>query len=216
KLLLNIGGSPKWNKVVAKAMWGDDENKEFEGAICKIIDDNDSTITIKKLQHEVRRDTMTGLYNSAAARDHIQKLLDQQDGRQYVLALMDIDNFKIANDTRGHLFGDRVIEVVAARIKENIRSADIAARVGGDEFIVFMEYHKNAEPQIKRIFNKLCGDYDGFDINLSMGVAITDSEQKDFDTVFKNADTAMYSVKKSTKCGYKFYDNSMNSILGKN
>lgn len=214
KLLLNTDGTPKWNKVVAKAMWSDGATREFEGAVCQVMDDNDSTMTIKKLQHAARRDPMTGLYNHAAARDRIQKLLNCGEGKHYLLALMDIDNFKRANDSRGHLFGDSIIEVVAARIKDNIRSADIAARVGGDEFIVFMEYRGKAEPQIKRVFNKLCGEYDGFDITMSMGIALSDDDGNDFDAVFKKADAAMYAVKKNKKHGYKFYDASMDSILG--
>lgn len=214
KLLLNTDGTQKWYKVVAKAMWSEGAKREFEGAVCRVMDDNDSTMTIKKLQHAARRDPMTGLYNHSAARDRIQKLLNCGEGKKYLLALMDIDNFKLANDSRGHLFGDSIIEVVAARIKDNIRSADIAARVGGDEFIVFMEYRGKAEPQIKRVFNKLCGEYDGFDITMSMGIAVSDDDGNDFDAVFKKADTAMYAVKKNKKHAYKFYDPSMDSILG--
>ncbi len=213
KLLLNIDGAPKWNKVIAKAMWSDDGKNEFEGAVCQVLDVNDSTITINRLQHVVQRDPMTGLYNHMAAREIIQDRLSGGEGKRYLLALLDIDNFKQANDSRGHLFGDRIIEIIAARLKDNIRSSDIAARVGGDEFIIFMEYTGAPEPQVKRVFDKLCDVYDDFNIEISMGIALADDDECDFDTVYKEADTAMYAVKKDNKHNYKFYDKSMDSVL---
>lgn len=213
KYVLDMGDGEKWYRVVAKAMWTDDEKPEFEGAVCKVVDINESERAVHNLEHAVRRDSMTGLYNRKAAMDHVQKLLDARSGKHYALVFFDLDNFKSANDKYGHNFGDSVIEALAQRIKNNVRSSDIAARVGGDEFIIFMEYKDNVEPQVKRIFGELCGEYNGYDIKISMGVATTEDNGISFDTLVSMADVAMYSVKNDGKSTYGFYDDSMEPLL---
>ncbi len=112
----------------------------------------------------------------------------------------------------GHLFGDEVLEYVASTIKKNTRSSDIAARMGGDEFIIFMGYKGTVEPQIKRIFSSLTGEYKGFPIKISMGVACVDKSIQDYDTLFEMADKAAYSIKRSGKNSYRFYDDSLKDI----
>ena len=157
-------------------------------------------------------DFRTGLLNHEAAKEQISKLLVGGRNRQYALVFFDLDNFKQANDVHGHLFGDEVLEYVASTIKKNTRSSDIAARMGGDEFIIFMGYKGTVEPQIKRIFSSLTGEYKGFPIKISMGVACVDKSIQDYDTLFEMADKAAYSIKRSGKNSYRFYDDSLKDI----
>lgn len=214
KYLLTINGEKKWNKIIAKVMWGDSEMPEFEGAIGKIMDINDETVALEDMEEKANKDFKTGLFNLQAAKNIINDRLSEKKGKHYALAVFDLDNFKKANDEYGHLFGDEVINEVANRIKNNIRSNDIGARMGGDEFILFMEYNVDVERQIRRIFNKLTGDYKGFYIGVSMGVACASSEgDSDYDMLFKKADTAMYAVKRNKKCSYRLYDDSLKSLL---
>lgn len=212
KYLLNIGGEDKWNKIIVKAMWEEGETPVFSGAIGKIMDINDETMTIENLEEKANKDFKTGLYNLEAAKRIINDRLSETKGRHYALAVFDLDNFKKANDEYGHLFGDEVILEVANRIKKNVRSNDIGARMGGDEFIVFMEYGNHIESQINRIFNNLTGDYKGFYIGISMGVACADGSV-DYEMLFKRADTAMYAVKRNKKCSFRLYDESLRSLL---
>lgn len=212
KYLLEINGEKKWNKVIAKVMWGDSEAPEFEGAIGKFIDVNDVTAAIYDLKQKADCDSRTGLLNHNAAKKRISQLLEEADGKRYALAMFDLDNFKSANDDYGHLFGDEVLETVANRIRENIRSTDIAARMGGDEFILFMEYKDSVEPQIKRIYERLTKKYKDFDIGVSMGIACAEKNM-DYDTLFTMADTAMYNVKRDSKGNYRFYDSAMKIVL---
>ena len=215
KYLLNINGVTKWCKAIAKVMWGDSEAPEFEGAIGKIVDIDEETATLKYLEQKAELDSRTGLLNHNAARQRISKILSDRRGNKYALAMFDLDNFKKANDEYGHLFGDEVLETVASRIKENIRSTDIAARMGGDEFILFMEYKDkdSIEPLIKRIYGGLTGMYKDFHIGISMGIACSEDSRADYDTLFGMADAAMYTVKRNKKNSYAFYDDTMKDCL---
>ena len=139
--------------------------------------------------------------------------MEKSNGRNYALIFFDLDNFKQANDVYGHRFGDEVLEYIADTIRKNIRSSDIAARMGGDEFIVFMGYKGNVEPLIKRIFASLTGEFKGFPIKVSMGVALHDSSITEYNTLFEMADKAAYSIKRSGKNSYRFYDDSLKNVV---
>ncbi len=215
KYLMNIHGEKRWCKVLAKVFWSDSDHTRFEGAFGKISDINDETKTIEFWEHKADCDSRTGLLNHNAAKREITRLLSEANGRTYALAVFDLDDFKKANDSYGHLFGDEVLETMANRIRENIRSTDIGARMGGDEFIIFMEYKGNAEPQIKRVFKGLTGKYKDFDIGISMGVACAE-DLVDYNELFLRADSALYSVKSATKNTYRFYDESIEKIVRSN
>ena len=215
KYKLVISGEERWNKVIAKVMFGGDtEAPEFEGAICKITDINDEVITLANLEEKAERDQLTGLFNREAARVRISKLLTESNGKKYALAFLDFDDFKQANDRHGHQFGDETLIEFARRIRANIRANDIAARVGGDEFIIFMEYKDNVEAQVARIHKRMTGDFKGFYIGISMGVVCADENCIDFDELYHKADVAAYSVKRATKNAYKIYNDSLSELLG--
>ena len=214
KYLLNINRDKTWCKIIVKALWSEGETPEFEGAIGKIVDVNDEIETMEYLERKADHDSRTGLLNHNAARTRISAVLATADeNRHYALAMFDLDNFKQANDKYGHLFGDEILEEVARRIKKNIRSTDIAARMGGDEFILFMEYKDSVQPQIDRIFKHLTVPHKDFDVGISMGIACTDHFAGDYNALFTRADTAMYAVKRGQKNGYKFYDDSMQTLM---
>ena len=213
KYALTIKGVKTWCKVIAKAMWSDTEPPEYEGAIGKIIDISEETEELKQLEEKANLDFRTGLLNHEAAKEKITALLSSGCGKQYALVFFDLDNFKQANDVYGHLFGDEVLEYLADTVRKNTRSSDIAARMGGDEFIVFMGYKGSIEPQVKRIFSALTGEFKGFPIKVSMGVACVDGGVQDYDTLFEMADKAAYSVKRSGKNSFRIYDESLSGVV---
>ena len=102
---------------------------------------------------------------------------------------------------------------MAEQLRRSIRGGDIAARVGGDEFLIFLEYREEAETAIQRIFTSLEGTYEDFQISVSMGVARTDMVGTDYDKMFHAADQALYSVKRSGRGQYRFYDDTMQEML---
>lgn len=124
----------------------------------------------------------------------------------HVLALCDLDFFKQANDTYGHQFGDRVLKHFAERLQESVRGEDVVARVGGDEFLLCMECPVDPRPLIDRIHQSLEGDFEGFPLSVSMGVAVTDGVARDYDELFRRADVALYHKKRGGRSGYVFYD----------
>ena len=210
KYKLNIGGEEKWGKVIAKAIWSDTEPPQLEGAIGKIIDVDDEVRAMADFERRANHDAKTGLFNYAAAKKRIEMALALQDGTTYVLAMFDLDNFKGANDHYGHLFGDEILATIADRLRKNMRSTDIASRMGGDEFVFFMEYKDNFKPQIERIFKHLTEKYKDFPVGVSMGVVTSDYYNGSYDDLFKLADEAMYKVKKQSKNGYYIYDGKNN------
>ncbi len=213
KYLLDIKGVKTWCKVYVRTMWNDADPPELEGAIGKIVDVNDEVNEIKYLELEVEKDYRTGLLNQKAAKQKINSVLASAGSRKFAMIMFDLDNLKQANDTHGHLFGDEYIEHIAKVAKENTRTEDIVARIGGDEFIIFMEYTRSLESQIKRIFKCITQEFSGFKISVSMGVACTDGEVTDYDKLFEKADRAAYAVKKDGKNAYRFYDASMKDVL---
>lgn len=216
KYQLSISGEKKWYKVTAKVLWSDGELPELDGAIGKIVDISADMKERDTLEERANRDEKTGLLNHTAAKRCIGDLLARGKDKTYALVVFDLDNFKGANDEFGHLFGDEVLDAVAQRLKENIRSTDIAARMGGDEFMFFVEYKGTVLPQIKRIFDRLTQKYKQFDVGVSMGIACTNGFKGDFDELFKMADAAMYTVKRESKRSFRFYDESMKDSLGSN
>lgn len=96
-----------------------------------------------------------------------------REDRSYAMVLFDLDNFKEANDRYGHMFGDEVLKHVARLVQKSVRGGDIAARIGGDEFLIFLEYSGGIEPVIRRIFDALHGEYQSFEILISMGIALS-------------------------------------------
>lgn len=210
KYLLGINGEPRWFKIIAKAIWGDEQ---LEGAIGKFVDINDETEAIEYLERKSDHDALTGLLNHNAAKERITEILSESHDKNYALAMFDVDDFKQANDVYGHLFGDEVLKEVARRIKENIRSTDIGVRMGGDEFIIFMEYKNSPVPQVERIFKRLTVKFKDFDLGVSMGIATTENFKGDYEDLFRRADTAMYTIKRKAKKSFCFYDEGMSSPL---
>lgn len=102
---------------------------------------------------------------------------------------------------------------MAEKLRQAIRGGDIAARVGGDEFLIFLEYKEEIDAGINRIFNTLCGQYEEFPISLSMGIAKSEMVGNDYDTLLHAADKALYAVKRDGRKQYRFYDDSMQGMF---
>ena len=204
---ISIEGEFRWFQVIARATWSQDEPPRYTGAIGKAVDIHDSRLKLAELERRATHDNLTGLLNHASAKERIRALLEEFPDHLFALAILDLDGFKSANDTYGHLFGDQVLKHLARMLQENIRGADIAARVGGDEFLIFLEYRGDLEPIINRVYGSLSGGYyEQFPISISMGIARTELLGCDYQTLFQAADQALYQVKGSGKGRYLFSD----------
>lgn len=207
--LLNINGEGRWSKVIARSMWSEAEPPEYTGAIGKIVDIHEDMEKMNRLELKAAHDSLTGLLNHKAAKAQISEILAEDEEQKFILLVFDLDHFKKANDTYGHLFGDEVLKFVAATLKNSTRDGDICARMGGDEFLVFMPYKEQIEPQVSRIFGLLCSDYKEFRVSVSIGVACAQDCGRDYDTLFHMADEALYEAKRRGRNTYCFYEGSL-------
>lgn len=211
--LLSVGGEQRWHHIVARATWSTDEPPRYIGAIGKAIDIHNSRIHLDALERRASTDPLTGLLNHASAKKRIQARLTDRPNGKYALAIFDLDFFKSVNDNHGHQFGDSLLKFVAEQLRISVRGGDIAARVGGDEFLIFLEYKDSPQAAIHRIYSSLCSIYESFHISLSMGIARTDVVGYDYNDLFHAADNALYTVKRGGRGNYLFYDPSMDDVL---
>ncbi|MBQ6374489.1 MAG: GGDEF domain-containing protein [Clostridia bacterium] len=160
----------------------------------------------EKLTYSATHDSLTGIYNRTAYDEEYRHL----DVTNVGMLIIDVDKFKILNDTYGHDVGDKVLKRVAQVITDSFRSNDFISRIGGDEFCVIMrnaDSHLRAlvEGKIERANQLLQHPTDDLPpVSLSVGVAFGDREAPSSD-IFKDADTVLYDVKRRGGGGCAFY-----------
>lgn len=167
-------------------------------------------------------DSLTGLPNRRLLQDrlnHALALARREEGR-VCLAYMDLDNFKYINDTRGHDFGDKLLQAVAGRLSAIMRESDTLARLGGDEFVVVLMSVKGQESFTTAAQRLISVFHSPFDIegrqvytSASIGMAIFPDNGNDGEQLLKCADTAMYRVKQEGRSGFRFFSAEMNEQI---
>ncbi len=213
--LLNYSGQPRWHRFIAQAMWSGDDSPVYMGSIGKFVDIHDSRVMLDNLTKQASHDMLTGLLNRSSAKELILRKMQHNPSGHYLLAILDLDQFKAANDSYGHMFGDQVLQQFSESLRQNTRPDDIVARAGGDEFLIFLEYKNemDAEQVINRIFSAIAGSYRGFPISVSIGVARTSVVGNEYDDLFHAADQALYAAKQDGRRQYRFYDETMRGML---
>lgn len=214
---IRVGDSDNWHKLTMRVMWEDEEEPSekavFTGAIGKFVNVDNDYRRMDNLRQMASHDMLTGLYNHMSGRAIIEERISTGGKKRFGMILFDLDYFKHANDYYGHLFGDEVLQHVAERLRDNLRQTDIIIRVGGDEFLVFMEYTGDFEAQVSRVFRAVTGQYGSFYISVSMGVSTLPEHGADYEKLFYAADQALYASKRGGRNQYKFYDDSMKGTL---
>jgi putative two-component system response regulator len=210
-VVMKVHGEERWMHVVAQAMWSQSEPYEYLGSIGKFVDIDDQQMILQDLQHKAYHDPLTDICNTVYAHRLINEKLKRnaeeaaENRHQYILMLCDLDLFKDANDNFGHQFGDEVLKHFAHQLAEGVRADDVVARVGGDEFLLFLKSPANPASLVERVHKRIEGSYEGFGISVSMGVACTSDGAEDYETLFRHADIALYHKKRTGRSGYVFY-----------
>jgi diguanylate cyclase (GGDEF)-like protein len=159
-------------------------------------------------------DDLTGLPNRVLMQQRIEALLHRKGGgERFALAFIDLDNFKHINDYYSHASGDALLVKVARRIGDHIRASDVLARMSGDEFLLLVDPVDNEEElrsTIKDLLSELTKPFyiDGFEIltSASIGVSIHPEHGRSYEALRRNADSAMYGVKRDAKGDAAFFD----------
>ena len=172
----------------------------------------------EELQHKAYHDALTGLANRAFFAQSVAQRLESTDasGLVPVVLFLDLDDFKIVNDTLGHAAGDELLASVGERIQATLRTGDLAARIGGDEFAVLL-WDTPEMPVARRVAERLIGAFglgaapDGPTANaqVSIGVAAGHPGFGSADELLRNADVAMYSAKARGKNRVAFFEPEM-------
>lgn len=163
------------------------------------------------LQEKAEHDLLTGLYNKVTAELLIKNITNfaEKDDIDGAFLIIDVDNFKQVNDTFGHACGDEVLTNVAKGLLSLFRTGDIVGRMGGDEFIAYMNHIGNAKiaakkaQQICDMFNRIqLQSNTDYKLSGTIGIALFPTHGKNFDELYKNADKALYYAKEKGKNTY--------------
>ena len=182
-----------------------------------------SDITKRKQDEEqIRRqanyDALTGLPNRTLFMDRLSRsvVASRREGGMVALLFIDLDRFKVVNDTLGHAYGDLLLEKAAKRLTGCVREADTVARLGGDEFtIILRDIHRGAdaakvaEEVIEALSKAFQLDGNEAFIGASIGITIYPSDADDPSTMLRNADMAMYKAKEAGRNAYRFFTQEM-------
>ena len=175
---------------------------------------------LAELHHQAFHDALTGLPNRVLFMDRLRHALAGTRRLQTQIAVMfiDLDNFKIINDSMGHDCGDRLLIAVTERLRTCLRPADTIARLGGDEFTLLIEQVRDAHEVVgvaERVSTSLAAPFylNGHEVfvTCSIGIAISSPEYEEPSNLLGDADVAMYQAKHSGKAIYKVFDRRMNA-----
>lgn len=164
-------------------------------------------------------DALTGLPNRLLAKDHLEQAILAAGRTENLVALLfiDLDKFKTINDSLGHVVGDSLLKGVSLRLRECLRDTDTLSRQGGDEFLIVLNDMRDtdsvtlvAEKILARLAEPFEIDHHELAISLSIGIAIYPDDGKDFETLLKQSDTAMYQAKEAGRNTYRFHTEQMN------
>lgn len=167
-------------------------------------------------------DQLTNLPNRNSLIDKLFPIFEEarRHGNLVGVLAIDLDNFKFINDSRGHEFGDKIIKLVAYRIRESIRVYDLISRQGGDEFTVVLPDLSNerdaavvAESILDAMNHPFILDGEKIFVNISIGIALYPTDGKDSNTLLKNADSALNLAKKQGKNCYVFFTQEMQTVV---
>ena len=175
----------------------------------------------KRIKELAYTDVLTGLPNRLLLSQRVETAIAdaQEQSGGFAVLFLDLDRFKIINDSLGHPFGDRVLQLVAERLQTCLRQTDMLCRLGGDEFVIYLHGGNAtvAEGVSRRILDEMLRPFTlddmGLSIQCSIGIALYPHDGVSLDDLIKQADTAMYRIKDRGRGSYGFYQPQMNANL---
>lgn len=206
------------NSVGVYSSIDSDDDKKFVGTYGIARDITDRIEAEEIIRFQAYHDMLTRLPNRTLLNDRLNQALTHARRNKTNLSVMflDLDRFKMINDTLGHIVGDHLLQAVAMRLRHCLREGDTLARLGGDEFTLLLPEVKSkhdaeliANKIIKSLKMPFKIDNHELFVSTSIGISHYPEDGETIESLIKHADIAMYSVKGSGKNGYQFYNNNM-------
>jgi len=211
RIILNDGSI---RYVQEQAEYVFDAEHEAVQMIGTLLDVTDRKIAEERLAHLAHHDALTGLPNRTLLIERLQQSIAYAHRRERIVAVLylDLDRFKVINDTLGHAVGDELLKAVGERLSRAVRASDTVARPGGDEFIIVLADVAH-ESDVRLVSDKLVATFDDpfivddndFFISTSVGISLYPRDGTDVDTLIKHADAAMYQAKDRGRNNVQYY-----------
>ncbi|MCV6590396.1 MAG: EAL domain-containing protein [Marinobacterium sp.] len=210
---------PQWLSITTSK----DPRGEIANYVAAVTDISERKNAEQQLQYLADYDSLTDLPNRRLFGRKVDQAVlrcQQHLQQQFALIFIDLDRFKNINDSLGHAAGDQVLQSVARRLSQAINPGDTVSRLGGDEFVILIN-HQNARAEALRLAERLLislsepilVDNQELAVTPSQGVAVYPQHGKDFDTLLRNADAALYAAKDNGRNNVQFYTDELNSYV---
>ncbi|MDB5402897.1 MAG: putative diguanylate cyclase (GGDEF)/phosphodiesterase with and two sensor [Rhodopila sp.] len=213
KRYIRPGGSYVW--VRNSLSPARDQQGTIVGVVAVVEDITERKDAGDRIRHLAYHDALTGLANRTQLTDRLAQALAgaAHDRGSFAVLALDLDRFKVVNDTLGHDAGDQLLAEVANRLRSTVRSTDTVARVGGDELVVIqtgVAQPAGATELSRRLIEHLAEPFDiagrQVTVGVSVGIAVYPGDGMTSVTLLQNADVALYQAKKSGRGGFRFFD----------
>jgi diguanylate cyclase (GGDEF)-like protein/PAS domain S-box-containing protein len=212
-------GHYRWVMSRGLAAW--DANRGVYRMAGSMTDVTERKESEERLLHNAYHDVLTGLPNRALFMDRLTRSLDRAKEREdylFAVLFLDVDRFKVVNDSLGHQVGDQLLVAIARRLESSLRPGDMVARLGGDEFAIVLDHLKqssDATQAAERIQKELSAPFSlsGHEVfaSVSIGIALSLTPCDQPDDFIRNADTAMYRAKDQGRGRFEIFDKGMHA-----
>ncbi|MGB3788610.1 MAG: EAL domain-containing protein [Phormidesmis sp.] len=216
--MVTPSGRTKWLQAAGRPERQDNGDVVWDTVF---LDISDRIQIEQQLKHDSLHDSLTGLPNRTLLMERLNLSLEKVNRHpryQFAVLFLDLDNFKVINDSLGHLVGDQLLLSIARLLSATVRETDLAARLGGDEFVILLDeldHRSEAEQIAERILSLLShplqiGSYEVF-IGTSIGIALGSDRYQSAENLLRDADLAMYDAKHRGRGCYALFNPSMHS-----
>jgi len=200
-------------------------DKKINGAVVVFRNVSQSRAMTQQMNYLARHDYLTGLFNRMVFEERLTQLVDDASitGNSHVLCYMDLDQFKIVNDTCGHIAGDKLLQKLSKLLEETIRQRDTIARLGGDEFGLLLRDcdQTSAQTLVDKILHTVSNFRFAFEdkifsIGVSIGVVLIDSNTQHLENILTAADSACYLAKEEGRNRSHLYRENDEALISRN
>lgn len=213
--IANVKGQFRWVRIRATCQY--DEDQKPVKAVGVILDIDSQKKAAAELEDRATRDALTKLWNRSFAQERVEaRLRSCQPGELVALMVLDVDNFKQINDGYGHMFGDAVLVELSTKLTGLFRQEDTIARIGGDEFMIFIPElqtqdlaRQRGQAVLDTLRETLRDSLGELGVSCSIGLAFSADEPRTFETLFNQADRALYRAKALGKNRMVCYQETM-------